>query len=184
MALDLTKVAIGGADVQIADWAANTGATGYVSVGILKDPPELAFSPENYMPEFESLPGAPVSFPNKDKGTLKVVMAECDLVKLQWILQQPTANLSGTDPNRTLLIGDRTEQYKSIKIITKGITGSGGTRATRTVSVYRVAAVGKIDPVTFGKSKEQLFSVTFDVLYDTTVTTNDRWAKIVDTGAA
>ena len=183
MANNLNNLAIGGADVQVADWVANGGATGHVSVGILKEPPEWSPSVEKYEPEFESLPGKSISSPLSEDFELKVVMAEATLDILQWSLMQPTGNLTGTAPNKTLLFGDPSEQYKGIKVITKGITGTAGTRSTRTVTLHR-CTVKKLEPVTFGKGKEQLFAVTLGVLYDTTVTSNDKYGKIVDSGGA
>ena len=183
MANDLKNVAIGGAVVSIADWAANGGATGHVDLGILKDPPELTPAQENYEPEFESLPGAPVAYPTKDGFEIKLALAEVTPDNIGMFLRQPTGNVTGSAPNKTGLVGDSTEQYKSVKIVTKGGTGALGTRATRTLTLHR-CVVRKTESITFGKGKEQLLIVTLGVLYDTTVTTNDKFFKIVDSGGA
>lgn len=183
MANDQKNVAIGGAVVSIAAWAANAAATGHVDVGILKEPPEETPSIENYVPEFESLEGGVVSFPQKTGFEVKLVLAEATPDLKQIALQQPTANLSGTAPNKTLLRGLREEQYKSIKVVTKGGTGATGVRATQTITYHR-CAVSKVEPLTYAKGKEQLIGVTFMVLQDTSVSTADVFSKEVHSGGS
>jgi hypothetical protein len=183
MALDQKKIAIGLADVQIAAWVANGGGTGHVSVGILKDPPEESHTFTNVKPTFESLPSAPLSFPQIDERQLKISISECSMTNLQWALGQPAGSLTGTEPNTTLLIGDREEQYKSIKIVATGGSGATGVRTTETHTYHR-CAVSKIETITYARLKERNYVITFDWLYDTSVTTADKFGKVVCAGGS
>lgn len=182
MANDIKKLSIGGSVVSVGDWVSGgTGAT-LTDVGILKEGSEFTDSTELYEAKFESVEGAALAVPTESNIELKCVMAETDLEKLQWILHQPAGNLTGTAPNRILRRGTAEEQYKQVKIETKGICGPNGTRATRTLTLYR-CVVKKLGAIKLSKKAEQLYEVTFGVLYDTTVS-GGTYYQVADTGAA
>lgn len=183
MANDLKNLAIGGHTLNVGDWVTAAGTVTYADVGILKEGSEISPEIENYAPEFESLDGSPISIPVKTSFTIKAVLAEATLDNLLICLAQPAANLTGSAPNKTLLLGIRSEMYKAVKIVGKGNLGATGTRAVRTITAYR-CAVEKMDALTITRSKEQLYVVTFRVLQDTTVATADQFIKIVDSGGA
>ncbi|HOC18435.1 MAG TPA: hypothetical protein PKK95_09215 [Vicinamibacterales bacterium] len=185
MAVDPKKLAIGGCVVYVADWAANGGATGWTDVGLTEAGSELTDKSENALiGDGDQVPCAQRAYPSTDEVEIKIVMKEADLAKLVWALQQPAANLTGTAPNQTLLRGARTEQYKAIKLETAGNQGPTLVAATRTITAHRCYIKSR-DGFQYGlKDKSQMYGVTLGVLWDATVTTEDKLYKIVDSGGA
>lgn len=183
MAIDVKNIAIGGAVLSIGDWVTAAGAGSLTDVGLLKDGSELTFETENYEVESDSAQGMLAAVPIKTSVKIKAVLQEATLDNLRRVLNQVTGNLSGTAPNKTLLVGERSEQYHQLSIVSKGPKGSGLTSATRTITGWK-GVVKIADAIAFKKGAEQTYGVEITLLYDPSVSTADKFLKIVDTGGA
>lgn len=185
MGVDIGKMPIGAAVFAIGDWVTNAGSTTLVDVGGLKAPPKLTDSDDHYELTSENAQGVLRLIPTMAKPTLEVVMQENDLVKLRRLLNQATAALSGTDPNRTLIRDPSVEIYLQGQIITKAIAGSGGTYGTRTMSFWRMACTSR-QALEFAKGGEQAVGITFLILQDLSIAAagNGQFYKIQDTLAS
>ena len=87
-----------------------------------------------------------------------------------------SANVSGTAPNLTTLIGTPAEIYKQVKI-----TGPGPNGGTRTATFWR--CVVRLDgELPIAKGDSQVMPLTITALYDSSVSTADKICKIVDAG--
>lgn len=185
MTVDVNKLAVGAAVVSIGDWVAAAAAGTLTDVGLTTGPAELSDVSEDVEVEGEQVQGVVRSVPTKKTVTLKVPMAEADLDKLQRLLRQPTANLTGTAPNKTLAVDAEEEQYLQVQCVTQGIAGSGGTHATRTLTFWRCSMTGR-EAVPFTKGGVQQWAAVFKVHQDTSVSAggSGQFYKIADAGAA
>lgn len=183
MAVDIKKMAIGAATLSIGDWVTTGGAGSLTDVGATQEGSMLAEATEFFDVEIEQAQGIVRSVPTKRTPTIKAKLVEADLDKLQRLLHQPTTNLTGTSPNRTLLVGEAQEAYHQIQIVSKGIQGSSGVAGTRTITVWR-AVVKNIGETAYAKGGLQTRDVEIAILEDLSVTTADKLYKIVDSGAS
>lgn len=181
MATNTGNIAIGKAQVSISAYVTAGGAGTFVDVGHTKGPTTLSVNGNDYAVKTEQSFGTIRKIPIDAEVKLKVLMDEATLDNMRIAFRQASGQLSGSAPNKTLLVGDITEQYHQIQIVTKG-TGSA-VPATRTITIWR-AIVASMAEISYGKSQEQTFEVTFDVLYDDSVATGDKFLKDVDSGGS
>ena len=184
MAVDVKRITIGAPTVSVATWVAAGAASSFTDFG-LTGPVEVIDSVEKYIAgDGEQVPTGQRAVEIKREVEIKVELREGALDLLQQILEQAAARLTGTNPNKTLLVGEGTEGYLTIKIDTKG--EAGGTSyiyAAQAWTFYRCHIKSR-DPITISKGKEKTFSVTLGVLWDTTVTTADKLYKVVSSGGS
>jgi hypothetical protein len=182
LATNTGNIAIGKAQVLIGAYVTAGGVQGtMVDVGHTKGPTTLNVTGNDYSVATEQSFGTIRKVPLSASVKLKVLVDEATADNARIAFRQASAQLSGTAPNKTLLVGNITEQYHQIQVITQG-TGST-TQATRTFTFYR-AIVESIAEVQFAKGQEQTFEITFDILYDDSVATGDKFFKWVDSGGA
>lgn len=183
MATDTKRISIGRADVSVSDYVTAAGAGTFTDVGHTQGPTTLEIANQDYEIKSEQVLAAIASIPVDNKVTLKFTMLESALDNLRYALRQVSGNLTGSAPNKTLLIGDAQEVYQQMKLVSKGIKGATLVAATRTITIWRAAFVSA-EAIGFAKDKEQLFTVTMSVMYDDSVATADKYLKIVDSGGA
>ena len=181
---DTLKTAMAGAALSIGDWVTAGGAGSLTDVGYLKEGSVMSFALGEHAITPDNVPTPVRLVPTTKEVGLKAMLQEVDLDKLAYLLNQPSANLTGIAPNKSLLGGALEEQYKQVTLVTKGIAGATALAATRTITLWRCRV--KIDgDVTFSaKSGEQLFSATIMALWDDSVATADKVFKVVDSGGA
>lgn len=184
MGVDPKKIAIGAGVLSVGPYVAAGAAGTLVDAGLTKEATSLLYKVAKY--EYgngEQVFSAQGAAPTDVEMELKAVMAEADLEKLQWLLSQPAANLTGTAPNKSLLLGEPVEMYHQVQLVTKGVKGTNGTAASRTFTGWR-GYIKNVEEIKFAKGSEQLFSVTIGFFEDLTVSTGDKFGKLADTGAA
>lgn len=175
-----TNIAIGAATVTVGTYAAaGAGGGSMTDVGHTKGPTTLNVQYEDYEISSEQSFGALRKIPQNAAVKLKVLMSESVMNNIRTALRQPTANVSGTEPNRTLLVGAPAEQYHQIVVATRGTGGT--TVATRTMTFWK-CIVESLGEVQYTKSGEQVFEVVFHVMYDDSVATAEKFFKYVDSG--
>lgn len=173
------NVLIGAATVSIGAWVSAGGAGSLTDVGHTKDPSTIGVAHENYEQPSESQMGPVKIVPTKMGITVKIPILECTPDLLAIAMRQATANVTGTAPNKTVLIGDPVEQYHQIMLVSKG-PGST-TQGTRTITIWK-AQVTNVGEWAHGKAVPQAPDITLTLLKDNTVTTNGKYFKIVDSG--
>ena len=114
MATDATKIIVGAGTFSIGDYTSSGGAGSLTDVGHVKSPFELGSSYENFDVTTERATGIVKTVPLNDSYTLKVYMHEATGEHMRIILGQPSARLSGTSPDDTLLVGD--ESVAGVKV--------------------------------------------------------------------
>ena len=181
MATNTGNIAIGQATVSVGAYVAAGGAGSLTDVGHTKGPTTLNVTGNDYSIATEQSFGTIRKVPISASVKVKVMMDEATLDNLRVAFRQASAQLTGTAPNKTLLVGNITEQYHQVQIVTKGAGST--TPATRTITIWR-AIVESVEEIAYGKSAEQTFAVTFDCLYDDSVATGDKFLKVVDSGGA
>lgn len=175
MATDATKIMVGAGTFSIGAYVTAGGAGSLTDVGHVATPFELGVAMENFDVETERAVGIVKTTPQKDDYTLKVAFHESDPEWLRTALGQPSANLTGTAPDETLLVGDRAEQYHQATLVVSGI----GTTGVRTLTFWKLQTIS-MEPVSFGKAIEQMYVVTFRALRDDSLATADKYFKQVD----
>lgn len=183
MATNTGFIAIGIATVSVGAYVAAAGAGALTDVGHTKGPTTISVSYEDYPVVTEQSFGPLRKIPISATVKLKVMMDEATLDNLRTSFRQTAAQLSGTSPNKTLLVGNITEQYHQVQVSTKGPAGAAGVASTRTITIWR-GIIEAIEEISFGKQPEQTFVVTFDCMFDDTVATGDKFLKIVDSGGS
>jgi hypothetical protein len=117
--------------------------------------------------------------PSKREYELKIPMMQAELEKARVAMGQPAANLTGTPPDLTLNVdANAGEQYHQIKVIAAG--GGVGTTGARTCSYWR-CYLKSVAEIPFLKDGEQMYDMTFGVLYEETGTGSDTICKWADT---
>ena len=176
MATDTNNIFVGAATVSIGAWVTAGGAGSLTDVGHMKGPASLAPAFEDYKVNSERAFGALKSIPVNGSLKLNLDLQEVTIEHLRIAFRQPAANKSGTSPDFTLRIGDFTEQYHQVTVVATG----GGTTGVRTITLWR-AAVESCGEIPFAKSEEQHLPLALDCMYDDSVTTADKFGKIVET---
>jgi hypothetical protein len=167
MATSAANVRIGAAVVYIDTYVSTgTAVTTPTDVGHHKVPVEIATNVETLKVEGERSTYPIQITATKGSASIKIVMQEITNTNLATYLQ---GTISGTGVN----IGDAAITYKQLKIVQVPASGS-----THTWTFWRCVVSGK-EPLKIGKGEEQALSVTFEALYDDTVTTTDKLGKLV-----
>ena len=166
MALDATRVKIGGATVSIGTYAASGGASGDLTdVGHTPEPPELSWERENVDLESERALGIIATQPIKQAGSITVASLEIvNPARIAVFLGQPAANVSGG----TVYIGDPTNRYHQITIVVTGLDASVSGYTTETWTLWK-AQVSATQPIRFAKGEWSRLTATFRLLRDDTV---------------
>ena len=180
MANNAGKIVFGRADISISPWVTAGGAGSFVSAGHTEGDAILELDKEDLSEGSEQVLGKLFQEPIGFGMRLKYAAKEASLDLMGDYLQQIAANLTGTAPNKTLLIGEPTAVYKQIKIVTTGeATLQSGLKAIQTITLYRCAML-KPEPLSFAKGKVRLLGFTWEVMYDESMTTLDKYGKIVN----
>ena len=175
MATDSTKILVGAGTAYIGDYVAAAGAATLVDVGHTHKPVSYAPEFKNYDVESERAFGVIKSSPVDAMIKVTVPMMETTAQNLRIAMRQPSANISGSAPNNTILVGDPKEQYHQIKI-----SGPGpGTNKARDIFFWK-CQVESMKEVGIAKGDVQVYDVVFRVLYDDSVATADKFFKQVD----
>jgi len=176
MATDTTQIHIGAATVSVGAWVTAGGAGSLTDVGHMKGPATLTPSFEDYEIKSERAFGTLKREPQDAKLSLALDLQETTGEHMRIAFRQPAANLTGTSPDKTLRIGDMAEQYHQITLVATG----PGTTNVRTLTLWR-GFVESTGAIPYAKGEEQHYPVTFDILYDDSVTSLDKFGKQVDT---
>lgn len=174
---------LGRADISISAWVTAGGAGTFTDAGHLEGEAMLEFDKEDLLEGSEQVLGSLISEPIKFGVRLKFALKETSLDNMQKYLGQAAANLTGAAPNKTLLIGDPSPLFYQVKVVTKGERTVQGatTPATQTWTFWRMAAQ-KPEPLSLKKDKVRLMGFTYEALYDESVSTADKYGKVVNSG--
>src|SRR3972149_12002430 len=177
MAVSDSSVLVGVGVLTIGTYTASGGAGGTMTdVGHIRSL-AVANSRENFDVETDRAFGIIKRVPIKMSQQITAMLDESRLENFRIAFAQPAANLSGTGTtqNGTLLIGQPAEQYHQAPIVGVGV----GSTASRTWTFWKCAAVlnGEIP---FQKAAVQNIPLSLEVLYDSTLSTADKFGKIVD----
>jgi len=167
MATNAANIRIGAAVVYVDTYVSSgTAVTTPTDVGHHKVPVEIATNVETIKIEGERSTYPIQISPTTGSATIKFVMQEITAANLATFLQGTT---SGTGVN----MGEAQLTYKQIKIVQPQTSAS-----THTWTFWRCVVSGK-EPLKIGKNEEQALSVTFEALYDDSVSTADKLGKLV-----
>lgn len=176
MAASGAKVIRGAATVSIGPWVTAKGAGSLVDMGYIGGPVTVQPKVEYHKVDVQQHLAPIHAWPTARSVEIKVPMSEADADKLRIVAMQPAANFTGTPPAITGLIdADAVEQYYQIVVVTKG-TGATG---VRTLSFWRCVCTG-VDAIPFKKDGAQMYSATFEAMYEETGTGLDTLYKQVD----
>lgn len=175
MTTSTANIMVGAATVSESAYVTAGGAGSFTDLGHTKTPVTLAISFEDYEVKSERAFGTLKKVPQTAKVALKIPMTEAVLENYRIVTRQPAANLTGTPPDMTLLVGDQLEQYHQMKLDIPGV----GTTGARTMTLWK-CIIESLAELPFAKGLEQLLEMTMDVLYDDSVATDDKFFKIVD----
>lgn len=180
MANDIKRIEIGAAAISVSAYVTAGGAGSFTDVGYTEGPATIEPEFGDYRVEPEQVLGAIRAVPTKSGYKLKFAMKESAGANLVTATRIPVANLTGVAPNTTFLVGDPVEIYNQIKLVTKGGRATAaGVDATQTWTFWRCAAMS-MDAIGITKEKEKIVGVTFDILYDESVATADKYWKQVN----
>jgi hypothetical protein len=175
MATNTANICIGAATVSIGAYVAAGGASTLVDVGHTKEAVTLTPSFDDYPITSERAFGPLKKIPIGGTFKLSVSMIESTIENYRVAFRQAAGSTSGTAPNLTLRVGDFAQQYHQLSIVSSGV----GSTSVRTITAWR-AIVESVEAVPYGKTGEQMLKVTFDLMYDDSVSTADKFLKIVD----
>lgn len=175
MATVSTNILVGAVEVDVSNYVTAGGAGSFSDFGHHKTPVEFSPNWTNYEVRSERAYGPIKIIPIDANFKLKVALLEGTCANQRIIMRQPSGNLTGTPPNLTLLVGAPVEQYHQIKMIAPGL----GTGLVSTYIFWKCLA-GEAAAITYGKSIEQVYEVTFTSLFDDSVATGDKFYKRVD----
>lgn len=168
MATNAANIRWGAATVYIDTYVSTgTAVTTPTDIGHHKTPVEL-----NTAIEAIKIEGERSAYPiqmaaTKASATVKIAFQEVTQANLITFLQGVA---SGTT---TVVMGDPSLVYKQIKVVH---AQSGA--ATHTYTFWKCLPTAK-EPLKIAKGEEQSMSITFEALYDDTVSTNDKVYKLV-----
>lgn len=175
MATSAANVKVGAGTFSIGAYTSAGAAGSLTDSGHIATPYELGVGMENFDVETERSTGIVYTSPQKDEHTLKVAFHESTLELWRTALGQPSSQLTGTAPNKTLRVGDRAAQYHQATLAVPGV----GTTAARTLTFWKLQVIA-LEPIQFGKAVAQVLTATFRILRDDTVSTADKYYKVVD----
>jgi hypothetical protein len=175
MATNTANICIGAATVSIGAYVAAGGAATLIDVGHTKEAVTLTPAFEDYAIMSERAFGPLKKIPIGGTFKLAVSLIESTIENYRVAFRQAGGSTSGTAPNLTLRVGDFAQQYHQIQIVSAGV----GSTAVRTITAWR-AIVESVEAVQYGKTGEQRLDLLFDLMYDDSVSTADKFLKIVD----
>lgn len=178
MATVTANIMVGAATVSIGAWVTAGGAGSLTDVGHTKTPVTLTGAFEDFELISERAPGVMSKINTMTRFKLKIPIIEATMANWLAALREPVANLTGTPPDEILLVGGAgpAEKYHQITLVGPGL----GTTGVRTLTFWR-GVVESVSEVPFAKGAEQLLEVVYDILWDGTVSTLDKFFKIVET---
>lgn len=152
--------------------AATLSDVGFTMGGVTIDP-----KTELHLVKVDQKLGTLAALPKDREYDLKVKLSEASMENLRIALAQPSANLTGTAPNQTLLLdGSAVEQYYQLQFVGPGL----GTNKSRTVTCWK-AAVKEMGGWPFKKDSAQDLDLTFLLCEETTGSGADSILKAVET---
>lgn len=168
MATSAANVRVGAAIVYLDTYVSTgTAITTPTDIGHHKVPVEISTNIETLKIEGERSTYPIQISATKGSASVKFVMQEISTANLAVFLQ-------GTSSATGVGLGDVSLAYKQIKIVHVPASGS-----THTWTFWRCLPSAK-EPIKIGKGEEQALSITFEALYDDTVTTTaERLGKVV-----
>lgn len=175
MAQDVTKIMVGAGVLSLGDYVTAGGAGSLSDAGFTLDDFQLTSNQENFDVEVEQTTGTVLTSKVKTEFTLKCTFAQAEAELLRVLLAQPSGNKSGTGANLTLRVGNAATQYHQATLVVPG----PGTTGVRTLTFWKLQILTS-DPIPFGKKVVQKYGATFRLLYDSTVSTADKFFKQVD----
>ena len=175
MATNDARILVGAGVVSIGDWVTAGGSGSLVDVGHTKEPVTLGAAFEDFEVTSERAITTVKRVPIKADLTLVVPMLEMSGEHWRMAFRQPAANLTGTAPLETLLIGNQVEQYHQIEVVGPAVD----TANERTFTFWKGFVIS-IAEVPIAKADTQVLSVTFGLLYDSSVATADKIGKWVE----
>ncbi len=178
MATTTANILVGAATVALGPYVTAGGAGSLVDVGHTKTPTTLTATFEDFEIISERAPGVLSKVNTMTRYAIKVAAIEASMQHYLDALREPLGNLSGTPPDTILLVGGAgpAEKYHQITLVGKGL----GTTGVRTITFWR-AVIESVSEIPFAKGAEQLLEMNFSVLWDGSVSTNDKFLKIVET---
>lgn len=175
MATDSSKIMVGAGVVSIGAYVTAGGAGTLTDVGHTKEPVVMAAGYTDFDVTSERAFGVLKKVPQDMAITIRVPMLEVIPENLRVAMRQPAANLTGTTPNETLLVGDPQEQYHQVEVVGP----SPGTSGLRTITLWKMIVM-ELAEVPFAKGDTQVFNVTMMAMYDDSLATADKFFKSVD----
>ena len=175
MAQTTASVIVAGATVEMSAYVTAGGAGTFTEVGHTSSPTELQGTFEDVDITSEQVPGIVAKRRISSRYTLKFRMMETVLENWRQAMRQAAANLTGTPPDMTLLVGAGAEQYHQIQIVGTGV----GTTGVRTLTAWKFI-VTEMAPIAFAKGAPQEIEITGELCYDESVATADKFFKAVD----
>lgn len=176
MATSTDNIVIGAGVVSVGAWVTAGGAGSLTDVGHTKTPVTLAITHELFEVTSERVGGVVRSVPQMTRAKLKVPMQEGTPEHWRIALRQAAANLTGAPPDLTLVVGEAAEQEHQVQVVTPGL----GSTNVRTFTFWK-CTLESVSEVPFAKGGEQIIEITFDVLLDESLATDDKLFKMVET---
>lgn len=175
---------VGAGVVSVGAYVASGGAGSLTDIGIIIGGTSLDNKRAYHELKSDHHLGVLEVVKTQDMSEIKLVMGEADADRVMLAMDQPSANVSGTAPNKTLLHNPNSPvQLKQIQIVGVGPKGATGTAAARTVTAWK-AYFKEVGPWEHKRDGEQKLAVTIGLLQDLSVSTSDKDWKAVDVGGA
>jgi len=190
MAVDVNKITYGAGVLSLGAWVTAGGAGTLTDVGATVDGVEIQLDgAEDLEIEIDQAITPVKAVAMKAVKSLTCTIAEMGLPLLQQLLRQVAGNLTGADPNRSLIIdlpqsGDA--YMLQATFVTRGIQGATGVYASRTYTFWKCKP--KIEAIPHKKNEIQKYKLTLAIWQDTSIAPatagKGQFGKVVDTGAA
>lgn len=187
MATETKNLCNGPATLSLSPYVAAGGGGSFADVGHTSGPTLLTMTMTNHKTKSERAYGAVSSRLADYDLTLQIPMLEVTTARWAQAIRQPAGNVSGTLPASVFLVGAPENShtnglvlgYLQIKLESEGPLVGTSPAGTRTILAWKCAPAS-VGSVSFGKEVDQMFDVTFDVLWDDSVSTNDKFLTLTD----
>lgn len=176
MATNSENIKVGAGVLSVGDYVTAGGAGTLVDIGHVNSPITLAVSYEDFEVGSERVAAVLDKYPQMMRAKIKAPMTESFTDHIQMAMRQAAANQSGISPDFTLEVGEPTQRYHQVEIVTPGT----GTTKTRTWTFWKTI-VESIAETPFAKGAEQLYEVVFDCCLDESVVAAGKIFKLVET---
>lgn len=170
-----SNILFGAGEFYIGDYVAAAGTVTYVDVGHIQKAIKIGAKLKYKDVETQRAFSMVKRYPIGGELMIQGFFHEATLENMRIMLAQPSAQISGTAPNQTLLVGTPLEQYHAIKVIAPGL----GSTKKQTDTFYK-CCVDDPDDWEIDKENEQVYGVKFRILWDDSVTTADKFFKRVE----